>query len=153
MLGGVCYDGSMVAVPVNYLAVILAAVASMVLGFLWYGPVFGKQWMALSGINPGNMDPAKKAQMNKLYAMAFVGSLVMAYVTSHALVFASSYTETTGVSAGLMVGFWNWLGFIAPVTLGGVLWENKSWKLWGFNNAYHLVNLLLMGVILALWPA
>lgn len=50
-----------------------------------------------------------------------------------------------------MVGFWNWLGFVAPVTLGGVLWEGKPWKLWGLNNGYQLLSLLVMGVILALW--
>ena len=89
--------------------------------------------------------------MNKLYLMAFVGSLVMAFVLSHALEFASDYLNTSGVSAGLQTGFWNWLGFIAPVTMGSVLWEGKSWKLWTLNNAYHLVNLLIMGVIIALW--
>lgn len=89
--------------------------------------------------------------MQKLYALAFVGALVMSYVLAHSLVFASNYTGTYGISAGLMVGFWSWLGFIAPVTLGSVLWENKSWKLWAFNNAYQLVNLFIIGVILALW--
>lgn len=34
---------------------------------------------------------------------------------------------------------------------GVVLWEGKSWKLWFLNNAYHLVVLTVMGVILALW--
>lgn len=51
-----------------------------------------------------------------------------------------------------MAGFWNWLGFVAPVTLGAVLWEGKHWKLWFLNNGYYLVTLLLMGAVLALWP-
>ena len=50
-----------------------------------------------------------------------------------------------------VVGFWNWLGFVAPVTLGSVLWEGKSPKLWVLNNGYYLVSLIVMGVILALW--
>ena len=44
-----------------------------------------------------------------------------------------------------------WLGFIAPVTLGSVLWEMKSWKLWILNNAYYLVVLVVMGLIFTLW--
>ena len=138
-------------IPINYLAVGGAAIASMVIGFLWYGPLFGKMWMALSGITQEQIAASKKKGMTKQYALMFVGSLVMAYVLAHALVFASAYLKTSGVSAGLMAGFWNWLGFVAPVTLGSVLWEGKSPKLWILNNGYYLVSLLLMGVILALW--
>ncbi len=141
----------MVQVPINYVAVLAAGIASMVLGYLWYGPLFGKQWMAMIGLSSQQLDSAKKQGMAKLYALALVGSLVMAYVLAHSLVFASAYTATSGVPAGLMVGFWSWLGFVAPVTVGSVLWENKSWKLWVLNNGYYLLLLLIMGVILSLW--
>ncbi len=135
-------------VPINYLAVLACAVASMVIGFVWYGPLFGKKWMKLSGINP---ESGKKSGMSASYALMFVGSLVMAYVLAHALVFAATYLKASGVSAGLTAGFWNWLGFIAPVTLGSVLWEKKPWSLWILNNAYQLLTLLVMGIILSLW--
>lgn len=141
----------MQAVPINYWAVLVSAIASMVLGFLWYGPVFGKMWINLSGHTPQNSDAAKKKAMTTGYVLGFIGALVMAYVLAHALVFAEAYLKASGVSAGLMAGFWNWLGFIAPVTLGMVLWDGKPWKLWILNNGYHLLNLLIMGVILALW--
>ncbi len=137
--------------PINYLSVVVAAIASMVIGSIWYGPyLFGKVWMELSGHTP---DPSKgqPSAMIKSYSIMFVGSLLMAFVLDHALIYASTYTLTVGVPAGLMVGFWNWLGFIAPVTLGTVLWEGKSWKLWFLNNGYYLVTLLVMGIILALW--
>ncbi len=138
-------------VPVNYWALLGAAVASMILGSLWYGPLFGKKWMALSGMSPDKINAAKSKGMGKSYALMFVGSLVTAYVLSHFLVFASAYMEAAGVSAGFMAGFWVWLGFIAPVTLGSVLWEGKSWKLWILNNGYQFLSLVIAGVILALW--
>ena len=138
----------MPVVPINYFAILAATLASMVIGFLWYGPLFGKQWMDLSG---HKMNAAKKKNMGKLYALAFLGSLLMAFVLSHALVFASTYLQVTGVQAGLQAGFWNWLGFIAPVTLGSVLWEGKPWKLWFLNNGYQLISLLVMGSILSVW--
>ena len=51
----------MPTVDINYLAVLIAALASYVLGALWYSPVlFGKLWMKLSKIDPKNMDAAKK---------------------------------------------------------------------------------------------
>lgn len=138
-------------VPVNYLAVLVAAVLSMIIGSVWFGPLFGKQWMKLMGMTKESMQGMKPEAMMKLYGIQFIGSLVMAFVLAHALVFASTYLHESGVSAGLQTGFWNWAGFIAPVTLGSVLWEGKSWKLWCFNNAYYLVSLCAMGVLLALW--
>jgi hypothetical protein len=146
----------MVDVPINYIAVIVAAVVNMILGFLWFGPLFGKKWMALMGITQQQMDEMKtsssaKNKMMMSYGIVFVGALVMAFVLAHSLIFAKAYLQVSGVSAGLMAGFWSWLGFIAPVTLGSVLWEKKPWMLWVLNNAYWLIGLLLMGLILSYW--
>jgi len=118
----------------------------MALGFLWYGPVFGKKWAHLAGLNMENM---KMNPWNML--IIAVGTLIMAFVLDHALIFASTYMQVSGVAAGLEVGFANWIGFIAPVTVGVVLWEGKSWKLWLINAGYYLVALCGMGIILALW--
>ena len=139
------------AVPLNYLAVFVAAASSMVLGFLWYGPVFGKPWMALMGFTKESMDAAKAKGMAKSYAIMAIGSIFMSFVLAHAFVFASTYMQVTGVSAGLQTGFWNWLGFIAPVVVGDQLWGGKSWKLFPITAGYYLVSLCMMGVILAVW--
>jgi hypothetical protein len=142
-------------VPVNYWAVLVAAVLSMVLGSLWYGPLFGKTWIRLMGWSKSDVEKGRKemngAKMAKQYGIQAVGSLFMAFVLAHALVFAKAYLHEEGISAGLQTGFWNWLGFIAPVTLTSVLWEGKPWKLWLINNSYNLVTLMAMGVLLSLW--
>ena len=138
-------------VPINYLAVLVCGVSNMVIGFLWYGPLFGKAWMKLSGMTQRDLEGSKKKGMSKGYAMAFVGALLMAFVLDHALIFASSYLGVTGIMAGLTAGFWNWLGFVAPVTMGVVLWEGKPWKYWLITYSYYLVGFLLMGSILAVW--
>lgn len=138
-------------IPVNYLAVLVAAIASIVLGFLWYGPLFGKQWTQLMGFTPEKMEAAKAKGMTTPYILMTIGSLAMSYVLAHAVIFASAYLGAAGVSAGLTAGFWNWLGFVAPVTLGSVIWEGKPWKLWILNNSYYLVSLAFMGVILSVW--
>ncbi len=140
-------------VPVNYLAVLVAAIAAMVVGFLWYGPLFGKPWSKLMGW--GEMTPEKMKEMQKKamlgYVASFIGSLVMAYVLSHVTVFAQSYLGTSGWTSGLSSGFWMWLGFVAPVTLGSVLWEGKPLKLWYINASYYLVQLVVMGTLIAAW--
>ncbi|MSR85497.1 DUF1761 domain-containing protein [Candidatus Uhrbacteria bacterium] len=139
------------AIPINYLAVLVCGIVSMVVGSLWYGPLFGKMWMSLMGMTPEKMEASKKKGMTQSYILMFIGSLVMAYVLAHSVVFGSSYLHMTGAWAGVMAGFWSWLGFIAPVTLGSVLWENKSWNLWILNNGHYLVSLLVMGAILGAW--
>ncbi len=142
-------------VPINYLAVLGAAIVAIGLGFLWFGPLFGKQWMASMGITPDKMEAmkasAKEKGMGKTYVLMSLSTLIMSYVLAHALVFASSYLNVSGIAAGLQVGFWNWLGFVMPVTLGSVLWDNKSWTYWAITSGYYLVALLLMGEVLALW--
>ena len=141
-------------VPINYLAVLVCAVAAMVLGFIWYGKLFAKPWTELMGWTPEKMaamNASGQKNMTMQYALQAIGALLMAYVLAHALIFASAYLNVSGVAAGLQAGFWNWLGFVAPVTLGSVLWDGKPWKLWFINAGYYLVVLLGMGVILALW--
>ncbi|MBI3366671.1 DUF1761 domain-containing protein [Candidatus Roizmanbacteria bacterium] len=140
-----------ITVPVNYLAVVGAAVVSMIIGSLWYGPLFGKLWMKEMGMGKQKMNDAMKNGMAKTYGLMFLGSLVMSFVLAHATIFAASYFKIEGVTAGLMSGFWNWLGFVAPVTLGSFLWEGKSFKLWLMNNGYYLMTLLAMGTVVSVW--
>ena len=75
----------------------------------------------------------------------------MACVLGKFLVFLSSYLNMSGLEAGIKVGFLSWLGFVAPVTLGSVLWEGRSWKFWILTNGYYLITLVVMGSILAFW--
>ncbi|HXY70593.1 MAG TPA: DUF1761 domain-containing protein [Gemmatimonadales bacterium] len=131
-------------VHVNYLAVVIAAAASYALAFLWYGVVFGKLWMKLTGITD-----MKPAPVNVV--LVFVGSLVMAYVLYHSIVFGDAYVKMGGVSGGLMGGFFSWLGFVAPVTLATKLYEKKPWGLWLLDNGFWLLSLLVMGALLSLW--
>lgn len=138
-------------VPINYLAVLVAAVAAFLAGGLWYSPIlFGKMWMHLTGKTEQDM---KKGNVGMSYLLAFLFTLLMSYVLAHALVFASAYLKATGVQAGLMAAVWNWLGFVLPVQIWQQLWEGKSWKLFLINGGHTLVGLLVMGVILSLWPA
>ncbi len=138
-------------VSINYWAVLASAVASMILGFIWFGPLFGKKWIALMGFSEAQEMEERKKSMVKTNILLFVGALVMSFILAHALIFASTYMNVSGVSAGFAAGFWNWLGFIAPVTLSTVLFEKKSWKLYFINNAYWLISLVVMGIILASW--
>ena len=137
------------AVSVNYWAILVAAVVSHVLGFLWFGPLFGKQWAALMGFDKKKMQEAKKKGMGaKTWSLMIVGTLVTSYVLAHFV----KYLNATDFAGGLQAGFWIWIGFFATVMLGMILWEGKPWKLYFITAAYWLVNLLVASSILALWP-
>lgn len=134
---------------INYLAVLVAAIASMVLGFAWFGPLFGKQWIALMKFDKKKVEEAKKKGMGaKTWVLMIIGTLVTSYVLAHFV----DYLDATNFAGALQAGFWIWFGFFAPVMLGMVLWEGKPWNLYFLVAAYHLVNLLVMASILALWP-
>ncbi len=131
------------AVTVNYVAVVAAAVASFVVGWLWYGPLFGKTWMKLTGkTSMGNKD-----EMPKSMVIVFIGALITAWVLSAFL----QLTGSTTLSSALPVAVWAWLGFQAPETVGVVLWEGKSWNLFFLNAAQKLVNLLVIAAVLSYW--
>ena len=136
------------AVPINYLAVLVAAIANMVVGALWYGPLFGKAWMQEMKITEKDMKKAKEKGMASLMIINFIGTLITAYVLAHFV----GYLSLSTFMDGLQLAFWVWLGFFAAATLlGGVLWEGKPWKLFGLNVAYYLVVLSVMASILAVW--
>ena len=139
---------------VNYWAILACGAVSMLIGFAWYGPVFGKQWMALTGMTQADMEAAQKdpSKMYRSYTAAFAGALVMAFVLSRGIAFGNAYLGSSGVSTALISAFWFWFGFVAPVLMGPVLWEKKPWKFWTINAGYYLVLMLVMATIISIWP-
>lgn len=125
-----------------YWDIILATIASIILGFSWYGPLFGKQWMAYMKVTPKQMQEAKKKGMPKsTYPIMIIGSLITAIVLS-VLVPA---TAAAAVKMAAML----WLGFIAPIQLGMVLWEGRAWGYYLINVSYYLVSLVVQALIFA----
>ena len=126
--------------------VLAAGVANIVIGFIWYHPkVFGATWMQLANISP-QVAESKKKLMPLMVFFGFCASVIAAYVMNH---FGIAWGVFDWIG-GVELGFWIWLGFVAPVLLGVVLWEGKSFKLFTINAGYWLVSFIVMGVILTL---
>lgn len=132
---------------VNFVAVLVGALVNMVLGFLWYGPLFGKSWQKLSGLTDTKLNEMKKKGMTNVYLFSMLGALLMAFVLAMTL----NLTGSVGVVEGVKLGFWIWLGFVAPTMLNSVLYEDKSWNLYWINAGYYLVALVIMGGVLSSW--
>jgi hypothetical protein len=131
----------------NFLAVLVAAVVATVVGMLWYGPLFGESWSKLIGMTPEKMAAVKKQGMTGKYVANFIAALIMAYVLAQSI-YARPFL---GFLGGFVLSFWIWLGFIATVALGMVLWEGKPMKLYWINTLYYLVSLCLMSAVLVAW--
>ncbi len=134
-----------VDLQVNYLAVFLAAIAAMTIGFLWYSPfLFGKVWIGLAGMSEQTLKEAKKKGMTKTCAAAFVNNLLMGFVLATILYLTAVPTPLDAVLITLIV----WAGFVMTVLLGGVLWEGKPFKLYLINAGYYLVGMMVMSLII-----
>ena len=109
---------------INVWAALVAALATMVIGFLWYSPLlFARPWMVLMGYDPN--DKAKLAEMQKsagpMYGMSLVASLLSAAVLGKIIAIATVDTALYGMKIGLAV----WLGFVTTVQLTNALFSKQ----------------------------
>ncbi|HEY9009662.1 MAG TPA: DUF1761 domain-containing protein [Devosia sp.] len=131
-------------IPINWLAVIVAAIIRMAVGFVWYSPpVLLKPWQQLTGVTPESM----RAGMGKALGIDIVASLIMAFILLHAV----TYAGATNIFTGAAVGALNWLGFQATLLVSLWGYENRSMKLIAINLGNNLIALVLMGALLAVW--
>jgi hypothetical protein len=143
--------------PVNYLAVLVAAIVIFILGGLWYSPVlFMKKWVALQDRTEEQMRAqAAAANMPLMYASAFVSSLIIAWVMAlllgHMAAFVDSSNMNINAAHGAIFGFTCWLGFAAPTSYATALFSGKPKQLWLIDSTYNLVSFMLAGAVLALW--
>jgi hypothetical protein len=126
------------------LAVVVAAVVALVIGFIWYSPrVFGSRWMAYLGTTQaqlGNPGPTG-------IAVGVVASLLNAWVLAVLSLNLGGKTLTDGVLLGVLA----WLGFMATITAAQISFEKKPWGLWVLNNVHNLLVQVTMGAIVTAW--
>jgi hypothetical protein len=133
---------------INWLAVAACTLVSMVVGSLWYGPVFGKKFQALMGM--ANMSAEQQAEMKKgmmgLYIKQILSSLLMFFVLALLII----NFQAIDAAEGIILSLWLWLGFVVPTQFGRELWGGKMGLFWlGAGNM--LVTLVISGAILGAW--
>lgn len=150
-------DLEIVLSAMDYAAVGVAVVAAMVIGWLWFGPLFGRVWAREVGM-PMTERPPPKVFLRALL-LNLIGVFLIAYVLLHTVLAwqPKVWGDHLGVAAtnsppyfyGGMAAAFTWLGFFVPVSLGRVAWEKRSWKWFGIDVGYYFVLLQAMGMILA----
>ena len=129
--------------PVDWTAAVVAAIASFVLGGIWYSPLlFAKAWQRETGLSDEQLNAANKG---RTFGLGFLMSLV------GAIVFSMFVGQKPGlgfaVGAGLSVG----IAWVATSFGINYLFELKSLRLWLINGGYHAVQFTLYGVICGLF--
>lgn len=141
---------NMILSELNYLAVAVCAVIYFGIGGMWYSPImFAKPWMAGHGITMPSTDE-EKAKMRKgmgmlmgtTFIMGFIGVMALAYMET--AMFAKNWM--TGAKCGIIASVF------ACLAMGlNYLYTRKSMKIYIIDVGYHLVSLVIVGIILSVW--
>ena len=131
-------------IPINYLAVLIAAVASMVIGSIWYSPIlFAKPWAKDMGFTKKD-EEIMKARGAWPWLLMFACSLLTAYVLAR-------FTYGMPLRSALEFAGWLWLGFTLTRELGVISWGKATVRLCLINSGYWLLTFGVMSWILVAW--
>lgn len=131
-------------ITINYLAVLVAALSTFVIGGLWYSPLlFQGAWASANGFTQADL---AKGGAGRIFGLAFVLALVMAFNLA-AFLGTPDATIAWGATAGGLTG----LGWVAPAIATIALFERRSFAYIAINGGYFAVAFIVMGAILGAW--
>lgn len=134
-------------VNVNWLAVIAAALASMLVSAVWYSKSgFLKTWLKLTKLDEKKLNEGP----GRAIAVSFVLALFTAYVLAHITFLANSFFDNAFLQDALVTSLWLWLGLIAARVITHDLFERRPNKLTLLTISHELVVLLVMGFIIGI---
>ena len=135
---------------INYWAIVTGAAVSMVIGAVWYGPIFRNKWMEIIGVNPSAAEERKQMQKGAgpLYLIQLVLTLFQVLVLAHLV----ADTERAG---GIERSLWIWAAFVLPTLAGAVMWTNEKapmkWARFLIQGGYQLIMFIVYGGLLQFW--
>ncbi len=134
---------------INYIAVVLATLSSMVVGAVWYTPkVFGNYWMKQSGIEPDSGAPFLRPMI-----VTVLVSFVTAWVLAGAAFISYEFYGGSFLWNAVLTAVILWAGFTAARFITHDQFDRRPAGLTVLNCAHELVTLVIMGVIIGVWPA
>ena len=156
---------------INFLALLLAALSTLVVGFIWYNPkVFGTIWMKESGMTEDKM---KGSNMIMIFGLSIVYAFFISFILQMLVIhqfgalgmvggdptiakpsyvaFMADYgTAFRTFKHGALHGFITGLFLILPVIGVGALYERRSFKYVLICGGYWIVSMMIMGGIICM---
>lgn len=133
---------------INYWAVIVATLSTMVVGTIWYTPkVFGNRWMKLAKVTPGSGSSAVVPIL-----VTLVVSFISAWVLAGATTIAFHFYGGSYLVAALVTGILLWAGFTAARFITHDAFEGRPSALTVMNISHELVTVVVMALIIGVWP-
>lgn len=137
-------------IHINWLAAIVALIASMVLAKTWFTPkTFGNPWRKYTGITPAD---SKKAGKKPIILTLFANAITV-IVMAGAISISAAYFQSNSIWLALLVGFAVWLAFSATTLTTHNAFEQKPQKLTLINNGYQLALFLIISAIIGWFGA
>ncbi len=143
---------------VNYWSILFCGVLSMVIGAIWYGPLFGKKWAKIIGATNQDLETRKKMQKEAgpLYLIQFLLSLFQIFELSTFINWMYKIDPTRVFDIGyIFIALSLWAAFIVPTIAGSAMWNNDSskikWARFLIQSGYQLVNFIVFGLVLGMW--
>ncbi len=134
-------------VQVNYLAVGLAMLSSMVVGSIWYArPVFGNLWIKLAKVDMKKDSGSAWVPI----AVTAVVSLITAYVLAHVAYLSNQFFHDSFLQDTMATAFWLWLGFTGARFITHDAFEGRPPMLTLLNVTHELVTIMLMALVIGL---
>lgn len=131
----------------NWLAVIVATIVYFGIGGIWFAnAVLGKAWQRAGGFEiPADQRPGPAY---------FIGPFITCLITTIAVAMLAKATGTDTVGEGIVLGLVVGIGIVTAVAAVGGLFDPQKANppVWvAISAGYHVVSLLIVGVILAVW--
>ena len=132
----------------NYVAVIVTAVAGFLIGWLWYSPVlFAKPWMAEMKITDEMMKAAVAKGMAGFFIKAFLCTLISTFALAVLIASRPTMTAIKGAGIGAFLG----LLLVGMRMLNGGIWEQRSARLMSIIVGHEVALLVVQGAMLGAW--
>lgn len=135
---------------INWLAVVVCVVASMITGSVWYSPkMFFPIWWR--GIGKTEQDEPDTSNMGMVWGLTVFAAFIQAVFMALLVNAMGSMTGGATLVSGVTTGFLLWLGFVAPTNLVNKLFAGHGLKIWAIEAGNHLLNFVVFGAILGAW--
>lgn len=135
---------------INYIAVVLATLSSMLVGTIWYSPrVFGNYWMKAAAVTPSGKASDALRPILVTVVVSFITALVLAGAAFIAFDFYGGSFFVNTVFTSIIL----WAGFTAARFITHDQFDGRPNGLTALNISHELVTLVIMAVIIGVWPA